>query len=242
MENENTSIKRRKVFLVLLYVSILFVAIAIWIASTIARTPDDEAEIRNIDKSGLEINSKLKTTMQKKLYETIKLAYGIKDGKQPIGHIRKETLKGTEQSDGTKVYKFIVDVDDYQVSYSAEIWDMKNDKDYQAFFYCVAPEESKYPNNFCVGYNGQSTIDVTIGNALPLVAKKTRSGYYYDVKVEYKKKSIQPYLFVYASVCNDTDKINEIREDLRTWIQEKGYNPDMYTIEIPSESCTHTGE
>ena len=237
MENEGVSIKRRKTFLILLYVSILFIAVAIWITTTITRTPADEANLQNYNKSSLNLNSKLKSVTQKKLYEIISLAYGIEKGNEPVGHIRNETIKSSEQSDGTKIYKFTVDVDSYKLTYSAEVWETKNEKDYQAFFYCVSPEESKYPNNFCIGYNGQSTIDVTIANSLPIVARETKNHYFYDVKQTYKEKSIQPVLQVFVNSCGNKEMIEEVRQDFKDWIRAKGYNPEIFPIDIPEINC-----
>ena len=243
MDNEQQSVSRRKTFLILIYIAIAFIAIAIWIVASISSTPRGEAEISNMGQMDeLKVDSKLKSTIQKRLYETIDLAYGIKDGKTPIADIRKETIKTSSQGDGTVIYSFIVDVDAYEVTYNAKVYQTKDEKDSSAYFNCVEPAQSKYPNKFCIGYNGHSTIDVTIGNSLPLSAKETKQHHYlYDAKVAYKKKTAYPYIEIFTKACDDPNAKNEVRSDFRDWISDLGYDPDLFTIEIP-DYCSHAVE
>ena len=243
MENEQQSIKRRKLFMILIYVAIAFIAVAIWIFATVDTTPKDEAEISNIGKiDELKISNKLKSLIQASLYETIDLAYGIKDNKKPVADIRRESIKTSTQEDGTIIYSFIVDIDSYELTYLATVYDKDGTDISQAFFNCVEPAQSKYPKNFCIGYNGQSTIDVTIGKGLPISARETKPHrYIYNAKIAYKKKTAYPYIEIFTKACGKSDAKAEIRADFRDWISDLGYDPDLYLIEIP-DYCSHADE
>ena len=241
MENEQQAIKHRKIFIIVAFIALFAFTIAIWLVATIGSTPNGEAEMTNFDKTNLDISDKLKSTIQKRLYETIDLAYGIEKGKEPTANIRKESIKSSTRSDGTKVYSFLVDVDNYKLTYRAEVWDKNGSNSSQAYFYCVEPGESKYPDHFCIGYNGQSTISVTIGPNLPLSAKETKSHYLYEARVKYREKSITPYIEIFTVACNGEAAKEEIRADFRNWISNQGYEPDLFTIEIP-DNCRHAGE
>ena len=241
MQNEQQVIKNRKVLIIILFVAIFMITIAVWLTTTLSSTPEGEGKISNISSTDLDISDQLKTIIQKRLYETIDLAYGIKDGKTPVANIRKESIKSSKRNDGSIAYSFLVDVDNYELTYRAEVWDKNDVKASQAYFYCVEPNVSKYPKHFCIGYNGQSTISVTIGDNLPLSARETKNHYLYDAKVAYRKDSITPYISIFTMACGGEKVTNEIRDDFRKWISDQGYDPDLYTIEIPN-NCSHSGE
>lgn len=237
MDKELTAIRRRKTFIILAFVAVALAAIAIWIVLIFDRTPADEAEISNIDRIELKVHPTVKSIIQKRLREAIDLAYGIEDDREPVGVIRKESISIKDEKDGTKQYNFLVDVDEYELTYRAEVWEKKEKKNSEVFFYCVPPSQSKYPDNFCVGYNGQSTLSVTIGYSLPLTAKKTMNGYYYDAKIKYKEKSIWPYVDIFVSSCGSQKIKDEARNDFRDWIKEQGYDPNLFEIQVP-DNCT----
>ena len=237
MNQENDVVRRRKIFMIAVYVAIMFIAIAGWVALSVGRTPKDEAKVENIDKVNLDVVPKIRSIVQKRLREAIDLAYGIDDDKDPIGIIRKETVTTKTEKDGTKLHQFIVDVDNYELTYRAEVWERTDKDESQAYFYCVPPDQSKYPNRFCIGYNGQSTIDVTIGYSLPLSAKETKNGYFYDAKIKYTENSIRPYIDIFVSSCGNQRIVDEVREDFRDWITEQGYNAEIYDIQVP-DYCT----
>lgn len=235
--SEYTTIRHRKIFIILAFVALVLVTIAVWILLVFDRTPADEAEISNIDKVDFNIHPTVKSIVQSRLYEAIDLAYGVEEGKDPVGMIRKETVSAKDEDDGTRMHNFLVDVDNYKVTYRAEVWERKEKKNSEVFFYCVPPSQSKYPDNFCVGYNGQSTISVTIGYSLPLKAKKTESGYLYDAKIKYKDNSIWPYIDIFVNSCGRKKIKEEVLIDFKNWIRDQGYNPEIYDIQIP-DNCT----
>jgi hypothetical protein len=237
MNNEILAIKRRKTFAILAFVALAFIAVAVWVFVAFDQTPPDEAKINNLEGADISIHPTVKSIIQKRLREAIDLAYGVERGKDPIGTIRNESVVTKDEADGTKQYSFLVDVDNYEVTYRAEVWEKKEKKTSEVFFYCVPPRQSKYPDKFCVGYNGQSTISVTIGYSLPLIAKQTNIGNYYDARIKYKENSIWPYIEIFVSSCGNERIKSDVREDFSNWIKDQGYNPSIYNVEIP-DNCT----
>lgn len=237
-DSEQQLIKRRKLFLGLLYFAAFVVIVALWILVSSDRTPENEIAVRNYDNKTLDLPDRVKSAMQKKLYETIDLAYGIDKEKQPIANVRTDSIE-LKESANASIYNFLVDIDAYELTYYAKVMVGKNRLNDQVIFYCPTPDQSKYPKHFCVGYAGHSTISVTIGDALPLEAKQTKNGYYYDVSVVQRKNSISSELQIYSSACNDAVIENEILEDLRAWIANQGYDPEIYPISFV-EGCPKT--
>ena len=96
---------------------------------------------------------------------------------------------------------------------------------------------AKNPDVFCIGTDQVSTIDVMLDKYLPYSAT-TDDGYYFTIWHD-KTGTIKPRLDMYANICNDEKVGESVITAIKTWIKDKGVNPDIVPINYQTSYCEH---
>ena len=234
MQDEATLIKNRKkiivVFLVLIFVviSCLFILRGLNNRSIIENL--DSAELGSIeDKNLYEIEQALKIML--------KSNYKMKEDElKKIKVVARENSMKIERDEKTKKVKsakFLIDINNpkltYEVSFDKELSDTT--------FTCPELGLMQDANVFCIGTDKQSTIDVALGKYLPYRAT-TKNGTYFSIWRDYDDSN-NPRIEMYASICDDKEKGQEVLNTIKAWIKDKGVNPNSLPINYQSSYCDH---
>lgn len=234
MQNETTLIKNRKKIVVVLLI-IAFVVIS---SLFIIRGLDNRSIIENLDSAKLSsLNREELNQIERLLRTMLKSNYGLKDDAlEKVKAVARENSMKIERDEKTKkvkAAKFLIDLNDpkltYEVAFNNGFSDMT--------FTCPELGLMQDANVFCIGTDKQSTIDVALDKYLPYRAT-TKNGTFFSVWHDYDDDN-NPRIEMYASICGDEAKGQEVLSTVKTWIKEKGVNPDSIPINYQSSYCDH---
>lgn len=234
MQDEATLIKNRKKIIVV-FLALIFVVIS---SLFIVRGLDKKSIIENLD------SAELGTLSNTNLYEIeqslkimLKSNYDLTDSAlKKVKVVARENSMKIERDEKTKKVKsakFLIDINEpkltYEVSFDSELSDTT--------FTCPELGLMQDANVFCIGTDKQSTIDVALGKYLPYRAT-TKNGTYFSIWRDYDDGN-NPRIEMYASICGDEEKGQEVLNTIKAWIKEKGVNPDILPINYQSSYCDH---
>ena len=133
---------------------------------------------------------------------------------------------------------FLADVDSYQQTYRVSV-----DQERVAVS-CPSLGESKYPESFCIGNNGEydDSINVVFGRNLPYSGETSNGEYFYIDRnsLESMENINDRYLEVRVRACPWTDEaINRAREATNEVISSLGASPNLFDIRIDSAGGCH---
>ena len=234
MQDEATIIKNRKKIAVTLIVLIFVVVSCMFIVRTISNRTIvenlDSAELSSLTKSELyEFEQSLKIML--------KSNYHLKDDdlKKVKVVVRENTVKveRDEKDKKVKMATFLIDVNEPKLTYEVTFDSGASD----TTFACPELGLMQDQNVFCIGTDKQSTIDVALGKYLPYRGT-TKSGIFFSVWRDYDDSN-SPRLEMYASICGDEEKGQEVLNTIKAWIKDKGVNPDSLPINYQSSYCDH---
>ncbi|MBO4854994.1 hypothetical protein J5500_01140 [Candidatus Saccharibacteria bacterium] len=234
MQDEATLIKNRKKTIIALVVLIFVAASCLFIINGLGK----KSVIENLDSTDLStLSTKELNEINQSLKIMLKSNYGLNDDAlSKVKAVVRENSMKIERNEKTKkivAADFLMDLNDpkltYQVSFDGRLSDTT--------FACPELGLMQDANVFCIGSDKQSTIDVALGKYLPFRAK-TESGTYFSIWRDYDDNN-SPRLEMYASICGDEEKGEEVLNTIKGWIKEKGVNPDSIPINYQSSYCDH---
>ncbi|MBR3132407.1 hypothetical protein IKG33_03310 [Candidatus Saccharibacteria bacterium] len=155
----------------------------------------------------------------------------VGDGMGAEGLIRVSSYEEEKVENG-RVYKFLVDIDKYKVSYAVDFIVDNNTKKYEEInLSCPSFKELKYPENDCAGEDNEIQA---IERYLPYNFEM-ESGRVVTITSEYSNEK-KNYLKVRVSTCGREGVVFNTIEAVNEWIGSLGFNPDKFEIEI-EEFC-----
>ena len=125
----------------------------------------------------------------------------------------------------------LVDVDSIKQTYRVRI----NPSDKSVVVSCPSLAETKYPDSFCEGADGEfdDTLEKVLGKILPYDGK-TASGYSFNLY----RRSLDRNLYVREYVCADNDAATvEILQAVLDLIKANGGNPDSINKIYEFNNC-----
>lgn len=152
--------------------------------------------------------------------------------------IRKGSVKTrVEDYDGAVYASFIIDISNPKVTYKGSL--MVGGSEEELFLVCPELSLAQDPDVFCVGHDGESTIDVALGDYLPYDSyEEGDSNMTVSMEQDFDDKG-WPYLNINVGACEDGSDGDTAREFVNTWIREKGgVNPDIIPKKFHYVDCS----
>ncbi|MBR2710749.1 hypothetical protein IKF02_03975 [Candidatus Saccharibacteria bacterium] len=172
------------------------------------------------------------------LYDTLVSNENLQPNTDGIEALIRNSSYVEEKTDDGKKYNFLVDVDDYHVTYEVGFYIINGKGFYESpSIGCPEPELMKFQDTSC-NANGTSSFTVTIGDYLPY-SFDLDTGEFVTLFSGYSSQK-EEYIEVEVSSCGDQAIIEKTKFAISEWIESIGYNPTNYKIEIP-ELCDGEG-
>lgn len=229
MENEAQTIKQRKILIIVGAIVFVVLVIFIGVVWELARENQYNTDIANEDALKEDLSASDTKRVKKEISDVVRNIYGLDKSETIKTNMRAASYKEAQVNNGTNA-EFIIDVESVKVTY--KVWMLKNsDNEFDIFLSCASMDETNYPDNFCIGTDNNSTIDVTLEDKLPHNGKV--GNHIYTVS----HVSSSPKLDVYVNSCGDEEIIEMTRQSVKDWIKSLGYNAEMFPIDVSKEIC-----
>lgn len=148
--------------------------------------------------------------------------------------IREDTFTSEQNSSGRiTTANFIVDINSPELTYKITY----RPRDNSVHLTCPSINLVQNPDIFCKGTYDQSTIDANLDQYLPYEGT-TASEIDFSISHHGADSTSDPYLTIYASVCDDETLAAEVETAVKDWIRSKGIpNPDIIPLHFPHSYC-----
>lgn len=230
--NENS--KNIKIIIISVLSCFVLIIIGAIIGTLTSQKPLNFYNIDQID-SGLP--SAEISDLENYIWEYMQDNQGYDDSKIGIRALIRPSSFGEFVKDDVTSYDFLVDIDEYQITYKVSFSFLNDEGFYESpEIVCPAPSQMKYPDTICVGReaNAYTTDGTTFLNELPYYFDLP-TGQFVTVTLE-SPYDERDYLNVRVSSCGDNAIIESARSEVKSWIESFGYSPDDYDIRI-EEFC-----
>ena len=161
-----------------------------------------------------------------------KFLYALDDDQEIEVSVRESTYKEEPYGKDGKYISVVVDVDTTKASYRAE-FEHHSAKTKRVVFSCLPASESKYPEAFCYGTEGHSSIDSTLSDMLPY--RKIVNGVEY-YKVDKDNTAVRLLIQVQAT-CDDDAARENAKAEVKKMVGEYGLDPEQVPISIDPTTC-----
>lgn len=142
----------------------------------------------------------------------------------------EENYQGSSEN-GASI-NFLMDVENNRVTYRVFIIH-DSVAPYAISLNCVTAAESKYPDSFCIGTSGNSSIDANAAQLFPY--RKIKDGQQ-TYLATHPSRSSQVILGIEAHCDDDTAK-QAAKDDFSTVLQEHGINTDFVDFSYDDNVC-----
>ena len=148
--------------------------------------------------------------------------------------IRENTLE-TKRDDSNSITlaNFIIDLSSPQLTYKVTYQPSSN----LILLTCPTINLVQDSSIFCIGTDNHSTIDANLDQYLPYEGT-TANDIDYSISHQSGDSISDPYLTIYASVCDDEADAIEVETAVKDWIHSKGIpDPDIIPLHFSHSYC-----
>ena len=236
MEDNRVDVTRqRTIILIVGFICFAFVIVALSFIIGYFTSDDPKVAISNektVQKSeDTSINGHDYSMIKKQLRTLLSQRYNLDENEEINAVIRESTYEEYGE-ENNKTISFTIDVENVKVTYN--VWMVQNAKEpSEVSISCTSAKDAKYPETFCIGTEGHSSIDTNLASELPY-RKIVDGEEVYNVRHEvYDPKLI---LSVFAK-CDDDAAKESAKEDVKKWISTFKLDPEQVPIEYKKEAC-----
>ena len=236
MEDNRVDVTRqRTIILIVGFICFAFVIVALSFIIGYFTSDDPKVAISNektVQKSeDTSINGQDYSMIKKQLRTLLSQRYNLDENEEINAVIRESTYEEYGE-ENNKTISFTIDVENVKVTYN--VWMVQNAKEpSEVSISCTSAKDAKYPETFCIGTEGHSSIDTNLASELPY-RKIVDGEEVYNVRHEvYDPKLI---LSVFAK-CDDDAAKESAKEDVKKWISTFKLDPEQVPIEYKKEAC-----
>ena len=236
MENNRVDVTRqRAIILVLGFICFTFIIVALSFIIGFFASDDPKVDISNektVQKSeDTSINGHDYSMIKRQLRTLLTQSYNLDKNEEINAVIRESTYEEYGQ-ENNKTISFMLDVENIKVTYN--VWMVQNASEpSEVSISCTSAKDAKYPETFCIGTEGHSSIDTNLASELPY-RKIVDGEEKYNVRHEvYDPKLI---LSVFAK-CDDEAAKEAAKKEVKEWIATFGLDPEQVPMEYKKEAC-----
>lgn len=236
MENNRVDVTRqRAIILVLGFICFASIIVALSFIIGFFTSDDPKVDISNektVQKSeDTSINGHDYSMIKHQLRTLLTQSYNLDKNEEINAVIRESTYEEYGQ-ENNKTISFMLDVENVKVTYN--VWMVQNASEpSEVSISCTSAKDAKYPETFCIGTEGHSSIDTNLASELPY-RKIVGGEEKYNVRHEvYDPKLI---LSVFAK-CDDEAAKEAAKKEVKEWIATFGLDPEQVPMEYKKEAC-----
>lgn len=231
-------IRKRKI--VLFLGSIVFIVFIIAISMLISKLSETDYKVSIVNASSSRKDRIISNDDFDRLKAEVRRVmtnnYGIDSDEQVEVSIRESSYT-EERLDGASeeftTIKFLADVENTKSTYW--VWLVHNSTSpIDISLNCASASESKYPDTFCIGTSGNSSIDANFKDLFPFVGVNNDGSRAYTFLHKEHQQFIE--LGVDA-MCDDNEAIDRAKADLEKEFKKRGIKMDNYPINIDKGTC-----
>ncbi len=236
MDEERVDVTRNRA-IILVVGALAFIAVVAAISIAVITLSEDDSGVTIANENN--VTKSEETSIKKHDYELIKRQlrgvlkdrYSIPEDEEIKAIIRESTYKETGDDD-EKTITFTIDVENAKVTYY--VWMIQSSDDAsEVSLSCAPTNDSKWPESFCIGTEGHSSIDANMNPQLP---------YRYVVdgveKWRLTHEAYDPTLMLHVrAYCDDNEAVNAAKNGAREWVKSFGLDPDKVPIEEEKTAC-----
>lgn len=236
MDEERVNVTRNRAIL-LIVGALAFIAVVVAISIVVITIMDDDSGVTIANESN--VTKSDDTSIKKHDYELIKRQlrsvlkdrYSIPESEEINAIIRESTYKESGEDD-EKTITFTIDVENAKVTYY--VWMIQTSEDAsEVSLSCAPTNDSKWPETFCIGTEGYSSIDANMASQLP--HRYVVDG---DEKWKLTHEAYDPKLELHVRArCDDNESVNAAKNAAREWVKGFGLNPDQVPVEENKTAC-----
>ncbi len=234
MDNGVMNKKRLVIFGLSISVFILFIVLISLVVMNITK---EDPKVSMLNEETLKdegvINNKDIDFIKSQVRELSKFLYGIDDDTEIVTSIRESTYKEKPYGDDGKYIEVVVDVETTKASYFAE-FEHEASKGKRVMFSCLPSNEAKYPEAFCMGSEGHSSIDSTLGDVLPYRKMVNGSQLY---KLGKRTDGIVGLTLEVQATCDDDAAREKAKTEVKELIHSYGLDPEQVPLSVDPNTC-----
>lgn len=225
--------KRQRNAIIAIIFAFILLIVTISVFATVLSPKNEASVINEIAGENELISDDELSRIKKSVYDYVKGTFGTDKG--PVNlEIRWNTIQEENLGADGRRLTMLVDIDEYRQTFKVSV-----DK-YFVFAGCPLPSESKYPDSFCIGNNGEldDSIRAVFGSKLPYTGQ-TDDG----VQYELSRRTKQPddhQLKLWVNTCpNDTVTIQKANQGIKDFITSLGAPLGLFEWTTITKNCTH---
>ncbi len=217
--------------------AVAFVLVIIALSMLISRLSTDDSNVTLVNENNVTqaeestVKQKDYSLIKKQLRDLLTSQYNVSENEEIRALIRESTY--TENGDeNEKVISFTLDVENTKTTFY--IWMSQTSEDASEVSISCAPvNDSKYPETFCIGTEGYSSIDANLSADLPYRYKENG-----ELKFEITHEVYDPKLVLSVQAsCDDEEAVETAKAQAKAWIKSYGLDPEQVPIEEDKTSC-----
>lgn len=236
MDNRRVDVTRnRTILLIVGAIAFVAVIIAISIVAITLSSDDSGVKIANednvTDAEDSSIESHDYSLIKKQLRTLLTDSYALPENEEIKALIRESTYAESGE-DGEKIITFTLDVESVKTTFY--VWMSQTSEDAsEVSISCAPTNDSKYPETFCIGTEGYSSIDANMSADLPYRYKENG-----ELKFEITHEEYDPRLILSVQAsCDDDAAVETAKNKAKEWIKSYGLDPEQVPIEENKSSC-----
>ncbi len=236
MDDRRVDITRnRTILLIVGAIAFAAIIVAISIVAVTLSGDDSGVEIANEDNVTSAEESSIEShdysLIKKQLRTLLTDSYSLPENEEIKALIRESTYTESGE-DGKKIISFTLDVENVKTTFY--IWMSQTSEDAsEVSISCAPTNDSKYPETFCIGTEGYSSIDANLSADLPYRYKENG-----ELKFEITHEVYDPKLVLSVQAsCDDEEAVETAKAQAKAWIKSYGLDPEQVPIEEDKTSC-----
>ena len=233
--NDN-GVNRKKIIIFSLAVAVFILAI-VFISLLIMNLTKKDPNVSLLNESTTKeegvIDNKDIDFIKAQVRDLSKFLYNLDDKTEIVASIRESTYQEQPYGKDGKYIELVIDVDTTKASYRAAFeHNAANGK--RVVFMCLPAKESKYPESFCMGSEGHSSIDSTLGDILPYRKYNGKNLLYkLGKRVD---GSVGLNLEVWTT-CEDNATREKALAEVKEVIRNTGLDPEQVPLAVDETTC-----
>ena len=216
---DNGAIDKKRLIIFGLAISV-FVLLIVLISLIIMNATKEDPKVSVLNEETVKeegvINNKDLDFIKSQVRELSRFLYNIDDDTEIVTSVRESTYKEKPYGLDGKYIEVVIDVETTKASYYAE-FEHEASKGKRVIFSCLPASEAKYPEAFCMGSEGHSSIDSTMGDILPYRKMVNGSQLY---KLDKNPEGVGLKLEVQTTCDDDATREQAKKEALKAAVQE----------------------
>ncbi|MBR3365753.1 hypothetical protein IKG48_01380 [Candidatus Saccharibacteria bacterium] len=233
MEANNTFYRKRRLYLTLIIISVIFfISIPIIIFLLTKKPTVTISNLTEIKTTSIEKPDEQR--IENSLLTVLSYLDNLNGINIDDAYIRPESYE-EKTTDGITEISFLVDIDSQKITYRVNLYTSKDNSNYSEDVVITCPNynETKYPKTPCYGMEGDSTTPVPY-----FPYENTIEGHPFSVNLRYDFYDSPTLEITFLDYCPNSELIEKVENTIYDWVKnDLDLDPNEYILYTTSDSC-----